>query len=125
MAQIDTQATEFPRYKLTEKCYLNDVYYEPPGIEEEQSEENPRGKKPIVISWTDKPAYFMQPVNDAAREMVRKFPPPIFKDPIQQLNIVGVDKPQTAPLTSDEFMAGMSLMGEMLAKVIGAQQVKR
>lgn len=117
---------EIPRYKLTEKCYLNDRLYEPPSLDEEMSDENPRGSKPLIISWTEKPAYYMEPINNAAKEMVAKYPPAQFVDPIQQLNIVGVDRAPSAPLTAADFASGMEasmqLLGDKLASVFSAKR---
>lgn len=73
--QRETSA-EVPRYRITEKCYLNDRIYDPegqpfdPSAEVEPGEEPPR--KPLIISFRGVPAHYMEPVNDAARKMVEK-----------------------------------------------------
>ena len=67
---------EVPRYRITEKCYLNDRIYDPeaqpidPNAEVEPGEEPPR--KPLIISFRGVPAHYMEPVNEAAREKCKR-----------------------------------------------------
>ena len=67
---------EVPRYRITEKCYLNDRIYDPdaqpidPNAEVEPGEEPPR--KPLIIAFRGVPAHYMEPVNEAAREKCKR-----------------------------------------------------
>ena len=72
----EASTNEVPRYRITEKCYLNDRIYDPdaqpldPNAEFEPGEEPPR--KPLIIAWRGVPAHYMEPVNGAARDMALK-----------------------------------------------------
>lgn len=69
-------SNEAPRYRITEKCYLNDRIYDPeaqpfdPSAEVEPGEEPPR--KPLIVTYRGVPAHYMVPVNDAARKMAER-----------------------------------------------------
>ena len=67
------QAQEVPRYQLTEKAYIDDVFLDP---ETRPYDEETGERKPLFINFAGKPGPHMRPVNNAAREMVKKYPPP-------------------------------------------------
>lgn len=63
---------EIPRYRITAVCYLDDRIYDP----EEQPKDDNGDPKPLYYETdTEYPAWYMEPVNDAARAMCAKHPP--------------------------------------------------
>ena len=60
-----------PRYKLTDRAYLNDTMYE----------------KGAEITWHEPPAWYMEPINASAKEQVKKHKP-VHTDPINTLTII-------------------------------------
>lgn len=93
------QASETPRYKLLEKAYIDDVYYDPEKVPKDAD----GLAKPLVIEYLGIPGPHMEPVNAAAKEASKKaghinadgdFEPHRI-DPISALTIVGTPiKPQ-------------------------------
>jgi hypothetical protein len=63
---------EPPQYQLTEKAYIHDVLYEPGAS----------------VYFDGIPGPHMEPLNDAAKEMVKKHPPQ-GGNPIDALTMVG------------------------------------
>lgn len=98
----DTQTVrkgEVPKYRLTEKAYLNDRLYDPEEMPIDQSAEpddtGALPKRPLIVAFPGIPAYYMEPVNDAARAMVAKHPERMRAlNPIDELSIVS--KPEAA-----------------------------
>lgn len=75
MAQAPQQpakAKEPPQYKLTEPAYIHDVLYE----------------AGATIWFDGIPGYHMEPLNDAARDMIEKHKPR-HSDPIRDLTVLG------------------------------------
>lgn len=72
---------EKPRYRLTGAAYIGDVLYDPENT-----------KDPIFIESTAKPGRVWEPVNDAARDMVERFPPNTF-DPIRAMTSISKTEP--------------------------------
>lgn len=90
-------AGQVPRYKILAICHLNDRLYDPSlmpvdtSVQTEDGEEPPL--KPILVSFTGIPGPHLEPVNDAAREMVAKHADRMLPiNPIAQLPIVGADQ---------------------------------
>lgn len=79
MATAQTNA-ERPKYQVTEKCFLIDRIYDPetmPIIErsgevDEDGNQMPDQRKPLLVVFDGIPNYAMKPVNDAARAVVEK-----------------------------------------------------
>lgn len=84
-AQTPARRGEVPRYKLLEKCYLNDRLYDPESMPIDQNaealEDGTQPRKDLVINFAGVPAYYMVPVNDAAKAMCEK-----HKDRMQAMN---------------------------------------
>ena len=73
---------ERPRYRLTAKCYLDDVILDPADQPKDDSGE----PKPLYYETdTEYPAWYMEPVNEAAHAMCAKHPPVPYGDPINTL----------------------------------------
>jgi hypothetical protein len=77
----ETQVTkpargEAPKYKLLEKCYLNDRLYDPElqPIDQmaEPNEDGTQPRKDLIVAFKGVPAYYMVPVNAAAQAMCEK-----------------------------------------------------
>lgn len=97
---VDQPKKEIPRYRLTEKCYLNDTLYDPenqPANPQYDPDTDPAWEafKPIIIAWDKAPAYYMEPVNAAARERVKAQPPGGKMNVIDALT--NLNKPQPQP----------------------------
>jgi hypothetical protein len=93
MAETQAKRAEAPRYRLTEKCYLNERMYDPDEMPFDQmaeaNEDGSQPRKPLVITFAGVPAYYMEPMNDAARAMCEKHANRMhFLDPINSLHIV-------------------------------------
>lgn len=91
---------EMPKYRLTEKAYLNERLYNPEEMPFDQTAEPDESgslpRRPLIVPFAGIPAYYMEPVNDAARAMCEKHKARMeFMNPIDQLSIVG-DKPAQA-----------------------------
>lgn len=90
----DRNTNEAPRYRLTERCYLNDRLYDPDEMALDQNaeplEDGTQPRKALIIAFRGVPAHYMEPVNDAAKAMCAKHPDRMrFIDPVNSLNIVG------------------------------------
>ena len=68
---MEQDTKETPRYRLTEKCYLDGIFYDPEAQPLDRDTDEP---KPLIIKWNKTPEYYMVPMNDAARAMVAKHP---------------------------------------------------
>lgn len=95
MAATNTPAArgEVPKYRLTEKAYLNDRLYDPDEMPIDQNAEPDENgnlpRRPLVVAFAGIPGYYMEPVNDAARAMVQKHAKRMqFANPIDALSIV-------------------------------------
>lgn len=93
MAEAQTRKAEMPRYRLTEKAYLNDRLYDPEEMQIDQNAEpddnGAQPRKPLIVGFAGVPAYYMEPVNDAARAMVAKHGDRMKAlNPIDELSIV-------------------------------------
>jgi hypothetical protein len=55
-----------PRYRLTAKAYLNDIFYDPETMPEDPETGD---KKPIFVDFEGVPGWHMEAANEAAREM--------------------------------------------------------
>jgi hypothetical protein len=100
MAEATNTRKEMPRYRLTEKAYLNDRLYDPEEMPLDQmAEPDDTGtlpRKPLIVGFAGIPAYYMEPVNDAAKAAIAKHPERMrFSNPIDELVIVG-DQPAKA-----------------------------
>lgn len=89
---------EMPKYRLTEKAYLNDRLYDPDEMPIDQNAEpDDNGslpRRPLIVGYAGVPAYYMEPVNEAAREMIKKHANRMqFMNPIDELSIVGQSAP--------------------------------
>lgn len=121
LSEIRKQTGQTPRYKLTEKCYLDDVLYDPPAGDQEDNDENrsriqsnhgalPHNvsgnvapnqfqlRQSILIDWDRAPAYYMQPQNEAAKLMLEAFPAPQYRDPINELHIIAAESEKADPM---------------------------
>lgn len=102
MAEAQTTARrEAPKYKLLEKCYLNERLYDPESMPIDQNAEpNDEGvlpRKDLIVAFSGVPAYYMVPVNDAAKAMCEKHKDRMHAmNPIDELTIVGAPEPVKA-----------------------------
>ena len=76
---VEQERKEHPKYRITDKCYLNDILYDPENMPTNPNYDPNRDPaeeafKPIIITWDKKPEYYMEPVNEAARQMCIKYP---------------------------------------------------
>jgi hypothetical protein len=71
MSDVNQEKGATPKYKLTERAYIDDALLEA-GAE---------------IEYVGVPGHHMEPVNDAAKAMVKKHPHK-FVDPILQMTAV-------------------------------------
>jgi hypothetical protein len=84
MSQVQS-GKQRPKYQLLEKCHLNGRVYDPesmPLIESTESEEldddgepiepGVQSRKPLIVTFDGVPAYYMKPLNEAAKAMVEK-----------------------------------------------------
>lgn len=89
--QAGPVSTEIPKYQVTEKCYLNEMVLDPEDPKlRRRIEEIDAGEtefRPLIVAYEGRPAHYMVPMNDAARAMVKKFPPR-GTDPLDALTIV-------------------------------------
>jgi hypothetical protein len=73
------------RYKLLEKCYLNDRLYDPETMPLDQNaeplEDGTQPRKDLVIAFAGVPAHYMVPMNETAKAMCEK-----HKDRMQAMN---------------------------------------
>ena len=96
MPEAKPQASQVPRYQLTEKCYLNERLYDPDEMPldtaAEPNDEGVQPRKALVISFKGVPAPYMIPVNDAAKAMCEKHKERMAAsvNPIDALTVVGV-----------------------------------
>ncbi|SIO58400.1 hypothetical protein [Paraburkholderia phenazinium] len=65
---------QIPRYRLTEKAYINDILYDPEA-------QNPNLHE---VDYEGIPGHHMEPVNEAARVMKEKHPGD-YVDPIEAM----------------------------------------
>ena len=73
---------EIPRYRLTAICYLDDCIHDPAA----QPKDDNGDPKPLYYDTdTEYPAWYMEPVNEAAKAMCAKHPPVPYGDPINTL----------------------------------------
>lgn len=85
---------EKPRYRLTEKAYINDRLLDPETMPFEadtgDEEEGPK-RKPLIITYEGIPGAHMIPVNDAAKLMCEKHKEQYSRsmNPVDRLSIVG------------------------------------
>jgi hypothetical protein len=99
MAELIAKKSDRPKYQVTEKCYLNEKFYDPetqpfedynPGEDDDNA--GPQ-RKPIVIFFEGVPNYTMIPLNEAAKAMVEKHKakPGVNSEqnPINALSLVG------------------------------------
>jgi hypothetical protein len=81
-----------PKYRLTEKAYLNEILYDPEdpkyAKKPHEFEDGEEPFRPCIVEYDGIPAHYMVPVNDEAREMMKKYPPRT-NNAIDQLTIVG------------------------------------
>jgi hypothetical protein len=67
---------EAPKYKLLEKAYLNERLYDPElqPLDQlaEPNEDGTQPRKDLIVTFAGVPAYYMVPVNDAAKAMCEK-----------------------------------------------------
>lgn len=97
MAEAQTTARgEVPKYKLLEKCYLNERLYDPDLQPIDQNAEpNDEGvlpRKDLIVAFAGVPGYYMVPVNAAAKAMCEKHKDRMrAANPIDELTIVGVE----------------------------------
>ncbi len=79
---MGTEKQEIPRYRLTEKCYLNEVLYDPEAMPIDPSTGE---SKPVFINWDKKPEYYMEPANDAARARFKEAKIGAYENPIDRI----------------------------------------
>ncbi len=79
---------EVPKYRITEKCYHFDKIYDP----QAQPSDDDGNLKPLYMDFTGRPAHYMEPANEAAREMARKYPPTPWADPITRATALTTEK---------------------------------
>ena len=60
-----------PRYRLNQKAYLNDIFYDPYTMPEDPETGD---KKPLIVEFAGIPGWHMEAVNEAAREMKLLYP---------------------------------------------------
>lgn len=106
MALEKVSNTGRPKYQVLELCYLNEKLYDPNtmpyeeqvgGDSGEEGDEGPAPqRKPMFVYFDGEPAWYLRPVNDAAKKRVEEA---IKKgrlgvkeqvDPIQALNVLPV-----------------------------------
>ena len=88
-----TPRREAPKYKLTEKAYLNERLYDPELMPidhlAEPLEDGTQPRKDLVVTFDGIPGYYMVPVNGAAKAMCEKHADRMHAvDPIRDLTIV-------------------------------------
>lgn len=105
-APAQEQVQETPRYRLTDKGYFpvvgvrevtepgeDEVFTEKYEIlldpEEMPLTPTTKQRMPLVIEYTGEPGPHMVPLNDAARAMVKKYPPRDMMQAINDLHVVG------------------------------------
>jgi hypothetical protein len=97
--------TEAPRYRLTEKAYFPSVkmqMYDDNGElafeemfeaflnpEDQPVDQRTKRQDPLIIEYDGEPGPHMVPLNDAAKAMVKKFPPREMHKAINDLHVVG------------------------------------
>lgn len=93
----DTQAVaapaakkvQVPQYRLTGPVYVNETLYDQGAVD--------RAPEPgILIYFKGIPNHHMEPVNDAAREMVKKHPPS-HMSAVDRLTQITPDAPTLGP----------------------------
>lgn len=82
---------EIPKYRITEICYHDDKIHDP-SLQPKDDEGNP---KPLYMEFTGHPAHYMEPANDAARAMYKRYPPAAWFDPMTKMT--DVKPPPTPP----------------------------
>src|SRR5437660_197304 len=83
-----------PKYRLTEKAYIDDVLYDPESPRlarkpEEIDDEHPEPFRPLFVEWDGEPAHYMVPANAEAEAMVKKFPPRSGSGALDAFTVVG------------------------------------
>src|SRR5436190_711715 len=86
---------EVPQYRLTEPAYINDVFFDQNQVDS--------GK--AVIYHVGIPAHFMQPLNAAARAMVKEHAPKKI-DPLAALTVIS---PNAQPAVEPQPQAGQHI----------------
>ena len=79
---------EVPKYRVLELCYHKnlegiDRLYDP----ESTARDDNGDHKPLYLETYGIPAHYMEPANDAAKAMVKKYPPADYLDPRSQIGI--------------------------------------
>lgn len=84
---------EVPKYKLLEKAYLNERLYDPElqPIDQtaEPNDDGTQPRKDLIVAFSGVPAYYMVPVNGAAKAMCEKHKDRMTAmSPIDELTLV-------------------------------------
>lgn len=69
---------ERPVYRITQTCYCFDKIWDP----DAQPKDDNGDPRPLYMEWDERPAYYMEPANEAAKAMYEKNPPLVWCDPI-------------------------------------------
>jgi len=85
------EKSERPKYRVLEKCHLDDVYHDP---EEQPLVEDPETgdmvRKALFVRFDGPPGPHLEPANAAARAMCEKYKHlMVTTDPISALHVVG------------------------------------
>ena len=84
---------ERPRYRITATCYLDDTILDPAATPKDDNGD----PKPLYYETdTEYPAWYMEPVNEAAMAMCAKHPPAPYGDAINALTRLPTDAPKAA-----------------------------
>lgn len=83
-----------PKYRLTEKAYIDDILYDPESPRlarrpEEITDESPEQFRPLFVEWDGEPAHYMAPANEEAKAMMKKFPPRSGSGALDAFTVVG------------------------------------
>lgn len=95
--QAPARKGEIPKYRITETCYLNERLYEPESMPfdqmADQLEDGTQPRKPLIVAFGGVPAYYMVPMNDAAKAMCEKHKDRMtaMGSPIDALTMVTTD----------------------------------
>lgn len=78
----DAPESEMSKWRITTVCYLNDRIYDPNA----QPKDDNGDSKPLYLEYaTEYPAWYMEPVNEAAKAVYERHPPKQFVDAINTL----------------------------------------
>lgn len=83
-----------PKYRLTEKAYIDDILYDPESPRlarkpEDITDESPEQFRPLFVEWDGEPAHYMVPVNEEAKAMVKRHPPRSGSGALDAFTVVG------------------------------------